>query len=454
MDTKEFLNDEIEGVYEDFEFGNDSRHVYYTLLDDCERAYQVKRHIIGSDVVNDQVLHHEEDEMFFVTLQKSCNGKFIFVKLAAQITSETRYTSADSSVDPLRLLLPRRENIQYTCENHDGYFYILTNEGAKNNYLFRTPIPPVDNGQGSLEYVEANQEMVIEHRDFVLIEDFQIRKNHLIVIERSNCLQNIRILDLRDDGFTNYHYVGFPEGVYSVWPGSVHEDEANLINAIQYDTTIFRFTYTSFIQPKQVIDYNMDSRTMTVVHEERVGGPIEYDPLLYASRRLYATGVDGTAIPISIVFRRDLLGMNMVPAQHNPVLLHSYGAYGSFTNPIFSASRLSLLDRGFVYAAAHIRGGADMGNGWYEEGKLAKKPNTFYDFCSAAEYLVKEGYTCPEKLSIYGRSAGGLLIGSVINLRPDLFKAALTEVPFVDVINTMFDTSIPWTAFGILGFIE
>lgn len=437
-------------MYEDFAFGNDNKHVYYTLLDDCERAYQVKRHRLGADVATDEVLHHEEDEMFFVTLSKSCNGKFIFVKLAAQITSETRYISADDPNDTPHLLLPRRDNIQYSCEHHEGYFYVLTNDGAKNNYIFRTPVPPPNSAEHSAEFVQENQEIVIEHRDFVLIEDFHIRQHHLIVVERSNCLQNIRIVDLREDGFSTYHYVGFSEVVYAIWPGSVREEEANLINAVQYDTEIFRFTYTSFIQPKQVIDYNMDTREMTTVHEETVAGPIPYDPSLYSSKRLYATGVDGTVIPVSIVFRRDLLGMNMTPAQHNPVLLHAYGAYGSFTNLIFSASRLSLLDRGFIYAAAHVRGGADMGNGWYEEGKLGKKPNTFHDFCAVAEYLVKEGYTVPDKMSIYGRSAGGLLIGSVINMRPDLFKAALTEVPFVDVINTMFDTSIPWTAFGII----
>ena len=387
LDSNQFLSDRIEGVYEDFEFGNDSGHVYYTLLDDCERAYQVKRHVIGSNVEFDQVLYHELDEMFFVTLSKSCNGKYIFVKLSAQVTSETYYISADDPKDTPHLLFPRRENIQYSCEhqypfifgfllisNSDGYFYILSNENAKNNYLFRIALPQIKEFsiENSEQFLLENQEIVIEHRDFVVIEDFHVRKNHLIVIERSNCLQNIRIVDLREDGFTNYHYVRFSENVYSLWPGSVHEEEANLINSVQYDTNIFCFTYTSFVQPKQVIDYDMDKGTMTVIHEEKVGGSIHYDQTLYSSRRLYATGVDGTTIPgfyfyilklirtVSLVFRRDLLGMNMNPPQVNPLLLHSYGAYGSFINPIFSTSRLSLLDRGFVYAAAHIRGGADM----------------------------------------------------------------------------------------------
>jgi oligopeptidase B len=198
----------------------------------------------------------------------------------------------------------------------------------------------------------------------------------------------------------------------------------------------------------------MDQRILSVKHEENVCGPIQYDKNNYESARLYATSHDGTAIPISIVYRKDLLGLKMSPQELNPMLLHAYGAYGTCVNPIFSTSRLSLLDRGFIYAVAHIRGGADMGNGWYEEGKLLKKPNTFNDFISVAEYLIKDGYTIESKLAIYGRSAyyitknsGGLLIGAVINKAPQLFRAALTEVPFVDVINTMFDTSIPWTAF-------
>lgn len=447
METKELKLDKITGVYEDFVFGNDGNHVYYTLLDDCERAYQVKRHVFGQDVESDQVLYHENDEMFFVTIKKSCDAKYIFMKLSAQITSETWYLSADDANDTPHLLFPRRESVHYNCEHHDEFFYILTNDGAKNNYLARIPVASISSNSGDLSEL---LETVIEHRDFVFIEDFQVRKNHLIVFERSNCLQNIRIINLREDGFTDYHYVGFSEIVYSIWPGTVRDGENRLINSAQYDSNVFRFTYSSFVQPKEVMDYDMDARTMNVVQEEKVGGSIVYDKTKYCSKRLYATGVDGTAIPLSLVYRKDLLGMNMREPQYNPVLLHAYGAYGSFTNPIFSSARLSLLDRGFVYCTAHVRGNADMGCGWYEEGKLAKKPNTFHDFCSVAEYLIKEGYTTAENLSIYGRSAGGLLIGACVNFRPDLFKAALTEVPFVDVINTMFDTSIPWTAFGNL----
>lgn len=456
MDTKSFLNDQIDSVYEDFEFSHDGDCVYYTILDGSERAFQLKRHVLGQDVQIDQVLFHEEDDMFFLSLKKTNDEKFVILKSTAQITSESHYISTIDSASKPILLIPRKENINYTCEHHDSYWYFLTNEDAKNCWLFRLPsIESLSTQPTELEWLEL-RETVIEHRDFVLVEgvyliiiiDFQFRINHLIVLERSNCRQNIRIIDLKDakdSDFSQYHYVGFSEVVYSVWLGSIHY-ETTYLRRHHYDTQNVRFTYSSFLQPTQFIDYDMSTRVMTIIHEEKVAG-LPYDQKLYTSKRLFATGHDGTAIPVSIVYRRDLLGMNMNPEQHNPVLLHAYGAYGTCVNPIFSTSRLSLLNRGFVYAVAHVRGGADMGNGWYEEGKLGKKTNTFSDFCSVAEFLISEGYTIPKKLAIYGRSAGGLLIGAVINKAPHLFQAALTEVPFVDVINTMFDASIPWTAF-------
>jgi len=445
METRTELPDSIDDIYEDFEFSVCGQYVFYTALDDYERAYQLKRHKIGMDVSQDTVLYQEDDEMFFLSLKRSTNLQYIILNSAAQVTSETRYISAEHMNDTLHVLFPRRDNISYTIESHEEFFYVLTNEDSKNNWLFRVPVPTlIPSGQPAWEELLEARETVIEHRDFVLIEDFQLRRNHLIVFERSNCLQNVRIVDLRGEGFGTYHYVSFSDTVYSLWPGSVNEEVADLSRSTLFDTNVLRFTYTTFTQPKQVVDYNMDARTMTVVHEEKVDS---YDPNSYASKRLFATGVDGTTIPVAIVYRKDLLGRDQSPPIENPLLLHAYGAYGAFVNPIFSTSRLSLLDRGFIYAVASVRGGADMGNGWYEEGKLGKKPNTFHDFISVAEYLIKEGYTSPSKLAIYGRSAGGLLIGASVNMRPELFQAALMEVPFVDVINTMFDASIPWTAF-------
>ncbi|RKP03460.1 hypothetical protein CXG81DRAFT_9491, partial [Caulochytrium protostelioides] len=436
MATRTHLPDQIADVYEDMEFSNDGRCVFYTRLDGTERAYQMRVHVLGTPVDADVVLYEEPDDMFFLTLFKGADTQFILMCSSAQITSETHYISAatvPSGPQDLHLLLPREEGIQYTVDSHIDVFYVLTNEGSKNNWLFTLPIPD-------------RRQAVIEPRDFVMIETFHCHEHHLIVYERSNCVPNVRVVDLRDN---TYHYISFSDTVYSLYPGTVNEEVAELTRSVQFghDTHLLRFTYGSFTQPKQVIEYNMDTRQMTVLSEEKVPAELPYDPSFYVSRRLFATGHDGTAVPISIVYRRDLLGQCQAEGRPSPMLLHAYGAYGSLVNPMFSSTRLSLLDRGFVYAVVHTRGGGDLGNGWYEDGKLAKKPNTFHDFISAAEHLIKEGYTSPEKLAIYGRSAGGLLITAVVNMRPDLFRAALTEVPFVDVINTMSNPAIPWTAY-------
>ncbi|KAJ2999828.1 hypothetical protein HDV02_001606 [Globomyces sp. JEL0801] len=446
--TNETFPDSIDDVYTDLEFSEDGQYVFYTILDQFERAYMLKRHKLGTSIADDVILYHELDEMFFLTLRKTYDAAFLILNGSAQITSETRVLDAHDPLKNLQLIFPRENKVQYTVKHHTGYFYILTNRDVKNNYIYRIPIK--DDVPSYTDELLENPKIVVEHRDFVLIEDFQFRKRHLVVLERSNCLQNVRVINMPEDGsedFTTFHYISFSETVYSIWLGSPNEEIAYLTKEGQYNTKMLRMTYTSFIQPTQVIDYDLVERKMTIIHEEKVRGMFPYEKSNYCSKRLFALSVDGTSVPVSLVYRRDLLGMDMSPSQPNPMLLHSYAAYGSCVNPIFSTARLSLLDRGFIYAVAHCRGGADMGNGWYEEGKLEKKPNTFYDFCSVAEYLIKEKYTTPSKLAIYGRSAGGLLIGASINMRPDLFQAALTEVPFIDVINTMFNSSIPWTAF-------
>lgn len=445
LNTKQPLPDTITDAYEDFEWSASGKMVYYTIVDDCERACRLMCHKLGTPVSSDRVLYDETDESFFLKLRRTCSGKYMILTTYAQVTTEVRYWHTDDDTDLGTLLFPRRDNISCAIEDHEDWFYVLTNEDSKNNWIYRVRIPE-KNSTFDWEAVLAARETVIEHRDFVLIEDFQVRKNHLIVFERSHCLQNVRIVDIHSPGFNSYHYISFPEPIYSLWPGTLNEEIANLLKSTLYDSSTLRFTYTSFITPRQVVDYHFETRTLQVVHQETVGaGLFPYDPTLYVQKRLFATGIDGTTIPISIVYRKDLRQVNS--GAGNPCLLHSYGAYGSPTNAIFSHARLSLLDRGFVYAVAHVRGGAEMGNAWYEEGKLGKKPNTFLDFISCAEYLCKEGFTTPSQLAIYGRSAGGLLIGASITMRPDLFQAALMEVPFVDVINTMFDPTIPWTAF-------
>ncbi|EPZ31433.1 hypothetical protein ROZALSC1DRAFT_26800 [Rozella allomycis CSF55] len=434
-DSGKVLSEVLENVSEGgLHFSRCGRFVYYLLLDDTERAFQLKRHEIGKMISEDVLLLEEKDEMFFLTLNKSCDGNYLFINSSAQITSETRFISFDDPEGEPVVVYPRKKYVNYTCEHHNGFFYILSNENVKNNFLFRIPV--------KAPLIEQSRTIVIEHRDFVYIEELQMRQKHLILLERSNCLQNLRIIDISDsNNFENYHYVSFSDLVYSIWLGTIAEESADLNKQSLFESNILRYTFTSLVDPKQVIDYNMDDKTSSIVHMQVV---TNYDRSKYAQKRLFATGIDGTAIPMSLVYRKDLLYKEQNP---NPCLLYAYGAYGGCISPIFNSNRLSLLDRGFIYAIAHVRGGADMGMPWYSEGKLLKKQNTFNDFISCTEFLIKEGYTCTEKLSIYGRSAGGLLIGAVVNQRPDLFKAVLTEVPFVDVINTMFDSSIPWTAF-------
>lgn len=296
IDTKELMSDRIEGVYEHFEYSQDGLYCYYTLLDDYERAYKLMRHEIGSCIKEDETLYHEPDEMFFLSLSKSCNGQYIVLNSAAQITSETRFLSAADNQSNLILLFPKIGSVQYTSESHGDHFYTLTNEDSKNNWLFRTRVQQSEPNNFE-SYIES-RETVIEHRDFVLIEDFGLRRHHLIVFERSNCLQNVRIVDLRVPGFSAYHYISFSEQVYSLWPGSVKEEIADLTKAASFDTDKLRFTYTSFVQPKQVIDYNMDTRIMEVIHEEKVNGIIPYDMSLYTSKRLFATGVGSVCLKI------------------------------------------------------------------------------------------------------------------------------------------------------------
>jgi oligopeptidase B len=370
MVTNTLIDEHVYNVYEDLEFSNDGSCVYYTELDKSERAFKFRRHILGQkDSSKDEVLYHEKDDMFFLTAKKTCDGQYIILMSTAQVTAEGHYISTQTPDSKLYMLTPRVDRIRYTCEHHGSHFYILTNENGINNWMFR--IPDTLAGE-NVEDFESIRETVIEHRDFVLVEGnlyvivaFEFRINYMIVQERSNCRQNLRIIKVGEgvSNFNTYHYVGFSELVYSIWLGTV-DWAVPYLSRHHYDTDVLRFYYTSFVHPIQVIDYDMNTRISIVTHEERVPGDSPYDSSIYESKRLYATSYDGTAVPISIIYKKDLLGMKMEPKQINPTVLHAYGAYGTCVNPIFSTSRLSLLDRGFIYAVVHIRGGADMGNAW------------------------------------------------------------------------------------------
>ena len=410
----ELLPDEIPEVSYGLEWGNDNRTFFYTARDAAARPYKVFRHVLGTDPASDPLVYHEPDEAFFVGMGKTKDRRYLLIYLGSSTTSEVRLLEADDPAGSFRLFAARRPGIEYYVEHHGEHFFLRTNDGAKTFRLARTP-----EGATSPE----NWQDVIAGRDDVTLGNFDVFARHLVVFERRDGLRQIRVRDL---GAGEDHWVDFPEAAYAVFAG------ANP----RFDTAVLRFQYTSMVTPMSVFDYRMDERTRQLLKQTEVLGG--YEPGRYATERVMARAADGVEVPISLVYRRGLAKEGA-----NPCLLMGYGAYGASIDPTFSSSRLSLLDRGFVYAIAHIRGGGEMGERWHDEGKLLTKRNTFTDFIAAAEHLIARGYTSRERLAIQGGSAGGLLIGAVLNLRPDLFAAALAQVPFVDVINTMLDPSVP-----------
>jgi oligopeptidase B len=314
------------------------------------------------------------------------------------------------------VLEQRQPGIEYSAVHHDSQFFITTNDEAPNFRLVRTPVSNPS---------KENWSTVLPYRPEVKLDGVEAFRAHLAILEREAGLRQIRILDLRS---WQDHLIPFPEPVYTV---RTHGNP-------EFDTSLLRFTYSSLVTPSSIVEYDMAARTWTVRKQTEVLGG--YDPSLYRSERLFAKAADGTQVPISLVYRAPLSLDG-----HRPLLLNGYGAYGLSYDPSFSSNTLSLLDRGFVVAIAHVRGGEEMGRAWYEGGKLMNKRSTFTDFVACAEHLIEQGYTAPDRLAINGGSAGGLLMGAVTNLRPDLFQVVMADVPFVDVVNTMLDASLPLT---------
>lgn len=416
LNTGELLKDMIPNTYYSVEWANDNMTLFYNVLDEAQRPYKLFRHKLGTDPKEDALVYHEKDEAYYLDLKKSKSRANIFMTLESMVTTEIHYLDANKPVENFKIVHPRQHEMEYYVEHHGNDFYILTNDNAKNFKLMRAPVenPSKDN------WTE-----VIPHSVSVKIDDMDVFKNHLVVYERENGLKKIRVTNLTNN---ETHYVEFTEPVYTFWQADNPD----------YNTSLLRFNYSSLVVPRSVFDYDMDTKTRELKKQYEVLGG--YDPSSYQSERIFAKVQDGTMIPISLVYKK-----GMVKDGKNPLFLYGYGAYGSSSEPYFSSNRLSLLDRGFIYAIAHVRGGGEMGRYWYEDGKLLHKRNTFTDFVACAKYLIAEKYTSREKLVISGGSAGGLLIGAVTNMRPDLFKAAIAEVPFVDVINTMLDPSIPLT---------
>jgi oligopeptidase B len=392
----------------------DNKTFFYVTEDAAKRPYRLYRHVLGDE--KDELVYEEKDELFRLSVSRSRDRKYIFSTSRSSTTSEERYLPSDQPAGEWRVILPRETGHEYSADHRDGLFYIRTNKDAKN---FRLVTAPVDRPQ------PENWKQVIPHRKDVLLENVSLFEQHGVVGERAGGLQRLRILDWRTG---QDHGIEFPEPVYSVF------GDANP----EFKTTAFRFRYASLVTPESVYEYDMDSRKRKLLKQTEVLGG--YDPTQYLSERIFATARDGVRVPISLVYKK-----GMKRDGTSPLLLYGYGAYGASIPVAFQPARLSLLDRGVIYAMAHIRGGKEMGEVWHDQGKMLNKRNTFTDFIAAADHLIAEKYTARDRLAIQGGSAGGLLIGAVLNFRPDLCKAAVLQVPFVDVINTMLDESLPLT---------
>jgi oligopeptidase B len=395
-------------------WANDNKTLFYTTEDETtKRSNKLFRHVPGGQA---ELVYEEKDELYRLHVAKTRSKAFLMAVSASSTTSEVRYIDADRPAAAPRLLLARREGHEYYADHHGQRFFIRTNDNGRNFRLVETPV--ADPG-------EANWREVLPHRDAVMLEEIDCFAGHLVVSTMEEGLPRLGVTDLATGA---RHDIAFPEPVYSAYP------HANM----EFETTKFRFGYESFVTPRSVFEYDLVTRGRELLKQIDVLGG--YDPTLYASERVHATAADGTKIPVSLVYRKTLRRDGSAP-----MLLTGYGSYG-FPYPIgFTSNRLSLLDRGFVIGVAHVRGGGDMGKIWHEQGRLMVKRNSFTDFIAAAEYLIAERWTRADRLVVSGGSAGGLLMGAVANMRPDLFHAVVAHVPFVDVMNTMLDASLPLT---------
>ena len=393
----------------------DNRTLFYVTEDQTtKRSFKLFRHSLGG--AHDALVWHEPDEHFDIGVSRTRSRAYLVLEIGSHTTSEARVLRADRPASAWRLISPRVHDRQYSVDHRGDRFWIRVNDTGRN---FRLVTAPVAN-PGAAHWRE-----VIAHDPNQMITDFDLFTNHLVVYLRRDGLPRLRVTDLRTNAS---HEIQFPEPVFFAG-GSANPE---------WNTSTFRYSYTSFITPSSIYDYDMDTKHATLLKQTEVLGG--YDPSQYVSERVYATADDGVRVPISLVYKRGL-----VRDGRAPMLLTAYGSYGSPSFATFSSNRLSLLDRGVVFALAHIRGGGEMGKQWHDDGRMMHKMNTFTDFIACARYLIEQRYTASTRLAIQGGSAGGLLMGAVTNLRPDLFRAVVANVPFVDVINTMLDTTLPLT---------
>ncbi len=415
LETGELLEDVIPNTTGGAVWANDNEHLFYTVKDETLRPYRIFRHRLGTPVEEDVLVYEETDPTFLAFIYKSKSKQYLIIGSYQSISTEFRVLDANNPTGSFRIIQPRERKLEYSIAHFGEHFYIRTNLDAKNFRLMKTPVGAT---------TKENWTEVIPHRSDVLLEGLEIFKDYLVLSERKDGITQVRILPWEGEE----HYIEFPEAAYVAAPS---------VN-MEFDTDKLRLSYQSMTTPPSTYDYHMGDRKMELLKQQEVLGG--FDPADYRTERQFATARDGVRIPISIVYPKDFQKDGK-----QPLLLYGYGSYGISLDPSFSSARLSLLDRGFAFAIAHIRGGEEMGRQWYDDGKLLKKKNTFTDFIDVAEYLLQENYTNQEKLYAMGGSAGGLLMGAVMNMRPDLFNGIVAAVPFVDVVTTMLDESIPLT---------
>ncbi len=419
LENGELLADKLENTTGGTTWANDNKTVFYTTKDpETLRSNKIYRHVLGTSQSEDVLVYEEKDDTFSCGIYKSKSKKYLFIWNSQTLSTEFHYLDANDPNGSWKVIQPRENNLEYDVSHYDDHFYIRTNLDAKNFRLVKTPITATS---------KENWTDVIPHSEERFLEGVDLFEDYLVVSERMNGLMALRIKPWKGDE----HYITFNDPAYVAYTTS----------NLDFDTSILRYGYTSLTTPNSTYDYNMDTKEQVLLKQEEVLDP-EFSAANYVSERIYATATDGTKIPVSLVYKK-----GVEKNQNTPLLLYSYGSYGSSSEPYFQSSRLSLLDRGFIYAIAHIRGGQEMGRYWYEDGKLLKKKNTFTDFINAGEFLVQEGYTSSDHLYAYGGSAGGLLMGAILNMKPDLWNGVVAAVPFVDVVTTMLDETIPLTTF-------
>lgn len=417
LETGELLSDAIPETTGGSTWANDNKTLFYTRKNPTTlRSERIEKHLLGTDPQTDKTVFFEKDETYSTYVYKTKSKRYIVIGSGSTLSSEYRVLDADRPDGEFKIFHPREKDMLYDIDHRGNKFFIVTNLDAKNFRLMECPLDKT---------TKEHWKEVVPHRADVLLQGIDVFSDYLVLSERKNGLTQIRVMNTTTN---QEHYLDFGEPAYTAYSS---------INP-EMDTKVLRYSYTSLTTPSSTYDYNMETKEKELKKQQEVIGG--YDPKEYVTERLFAKATDGTQVPISLVYKK-----GFEKNGQKPLLLYGYGSYGNSMEATFNSNRISLLDRGFCYAIAHIRGGQEMGRHWYEDGKMFSKKNTFTDFIDCAEYLVQQKYTSKEHLYALGGSAGGLLMGAVVNMRPDLWHGIVAAVPFVDVVTTMLDESIPLT---------